>query len=456
MSESGAGGDGEELSEGEREELVELRRRVTALESAVPHRAGPRHWPRTLGSTVLVLIASVLAMLSVLSVWMYGIVGDTDRYVETVAPLASNHDIQEAVTNRVTGAVLAQIDVKSLVKQLSDAASQQGVPPRASALINDLSGPITSGLTELVKSTVTKVVSSSAFETVWVDANRRVHTALVKALTGKGGSTVSLKNNQVTIDLGPIVEQVKDALVKAGFAPAAKIPTVHTDFVVFASKDIGKIKTYFRLLQVLGVWLPVVTLLVAAAGVFLAVDRRRGLIGAALGIAAAMLLLAVALTAFRAVYLDRLPPGASEDAAAAVYDTLVRFLRAGVLALGTLALVTAIGAFLVGPSRVAVATRKVFRTGIGALRDTAVSAGMKLGPVGPFVHRYKRWIGGAVLLGAVIVLFTWSYPTAPVVVWTLAVVLACLAVREFLDIPRDNGGRRPPPSGADGAAAGGG
>ncbi|MFE4059342.1 hypothetical protein ACFXP3_24110 [Streptomyces sp. NPDC059096] len=425
MSENGSAG----LPDRDSGELDALRQRLSVLE-----KAGPAHHPfRSFGSVLLILFAALLSLLSVVAVWANSIVRDTDRYVATVGPLARDPDVQKAVTNRVTAAVLAQIDVDALVKELASAASQKGVPPRAANLLKSLDRPISQGLKQLISGTVQRVVTSSAFEKVWVDGNRRAHAALDKALTGQANSAVSLKNNQVTIDVGPVVAQVKDRLVSAGLAPAAKIPTVHTDFVVFASKDVGKIKTYLRILQILGGWLPVIALLVAAAGVYVAFNRRHALIGVALAVFVAMLVLGVALTVVRDTYLSHLPPGSSQAAAGTVYDALIKFLRAGVRALAAVALLTAVGAFLAGPSRVAVLTRRGCRRSISALRGVAESAGLRLGAVGRFVHRYKRWIGAAVLVVAAVVLFTWTYPTTMVVVWTAVVTLVALAVVEFLD-----------------------
>jgi hypothetical protein len=423
----------EELSARERSELDELRHRVSALETTGPPQAARHHRFRSVGSVLLILFAALLSLLAVVAVWANSIVRDTDRYVATVGPLASNPDVQQAVTNRVTAAVLAQIDVDALVKQLTAAVTEKGVPPQAAQLLGKLDTPIENGLKQLVSGAVEKVVSSSAFETVWVNANRRVHTALDNALTGEANSTVSLKNNQVTIDLGPIVANVKDQLVSAGFGVAAKIPAVHTNFVVFASKDVGKIKTYLRVLQIIGSWLPIIAVLIAAAGVYVAFNHRHALIGAGLAIFGAMLILGISLTVFRDIYLNHLPPGTSEAAAGAIYDALIKFLRASVRALGAVALITAIGAFLTGPSRIAVLTRKGSSRSIGALRGVAVSAGLGLGAVGRFVHRFKQWIGAAILAVAAIVLFTWNYPTTMVVVWTTVIVLVALAIREFLD-----------------------
>ncbi|MCX4751126.1 hypothetical protein OG455_37440 [Kitasatospora sp. NBC_01287] len=426
---------------GEPDELARLRQRLTALEAASAAPPRGRHRLRTSGSAVLIVIASLLALLSVIAVWSHSIISDTDRYVATVAPLARNPDVQAAITNRVTSEVLAQIDVNGLVNQLSQAAVEQGAPPALGTLFNGLSGPISSGLSQLVSSTVSKVVTSDQFAALWDNANRAIHSTLDKALTGEGGGAVSLQDNQVAIDIGPFVDKVKDQLVSSGFAPAAKIPTVHTNFVVFESNDIGKVKGYLRLLEIMGTWLPVITVLIAAAGVYTAVNRRRGLIGAALGVAVAMLLLGVVLTVFRAFYLDHLPPGVSQPAAGAIYDALIRFLRASVRAVGTAALVTAAGAFLIGPSRVAVVTRTACRSSIGALREVAAGHGLRLGPVGRFTHRYKRWIGAVILAVAAVVLATWSYPTAAVVLWIVVVVLAAFAVREFLDAEPEDSSR---------------
>ncbi|MGI3230728.1 hypothetical protein ACRJ4B_50770 [Streptomyces sp. GTA36] len=155
---------GKELSARERHELDELRHRVSALESGGSRAASRHHWFRSTGSVLLILLASLLSLLAVVSVWANSIVRDTDRYVATVGPLASNPDVQKAITDRVTTAVLAQVDVEALVKELQQAADQKGVPPKAAKLIDNLDGPIESGLKSLVSATVERVVSSDAFD----------------------------------------------------------------------------------------------------------------------------------------------------------------------------------------------------------------------------------------------------------------------------------------------------
>lgn len=437
-------------TQGQPNELADLKRRIAELESTGRPR---RHRWRSLLSAVLAILAAVLSVLAVVAVWANSMVADTGRYVDTVAPLADDPAVQTAVTNRATTAILDRIDVKSLVAELSSEAGKEGAPPALAKLIGELDGPIENGLKELVSSTVHRVVASPAFATLWTDANRVAHRSLDKALTGKGGGAVTLKGDQVAVDIAPIVERAKDELVKSGLSRAAGIPEVHTDFVVFSSDELAKVKTYTRILQILGSWLGVIALLLAAAAVLLAAHRRRVLVATALGVAFGMLVLGVSLTVFRGIYLDRLPAAVSQDAAAAVFDALVRFLRATVRAVAAVALVTACAAFLSGPSRPAVAVRRACAGAIASVRGTAASSGLRLGAVGRFVHRYKRWIGGAILLVALVVLVIWSYPTTAVVLWIVAAVLLAFAVREFLDDPgtadgprRRDGGKEPLPS----------
>ncbi|MEU1039482.1 hypothetical protein [Streptomyces sp. NPDC005907] len=436
--------------------MADLQRRIAELEGGGRPR---RHRWRSALSAVLVILAALLSVLSVVAVWADSMVEDTDRYVDTVAPLAEDPAVRTAVTNRATKAILDRIDVKALVAELSSAARQDGAPPALAKLIGELDGPIENGLKELVSSTVHRIVSSPAFATLWTDANRAAHSTMDKALTGKGGGAVTLKGDQVAIDVGPVVERAKDELVKSGLSRAASIPQVHTDFVVFSSEQLVEVRTYTRILQIVGSWLPVLTVLIAAAGILLATHRRRVLVTTALAVAFGMLVLGVSLTVFRDIYLDRLPAEVSQDAAAAVFDALVKFLRATLRAVAAVALVTACAAFLTGPSRPAVTVRRACADGIASVRGVAGSGGLRLGAVGRFVHRHKRWIGGLILLIALIVLVTWSYPSTAVVLWIVAAVLAAFAVREFLDdtgagddagagddTGRHDGGKQPRPA----------
>ncbi|MFF1681440.1 hypothetical protein ACFVYG_36020 [Streptomyces sp. NPDC058256] len=210
-------------STGAQDELAELRARVAELEKRGPKV--PRHRVRALLAVLLIVLAAVLTPLSAVASWASDTVGDTDRYVKTMEPLASDPDLQAAVANRVTDAVMQRLDVATILSSVEPADR-----PLAGKALDALSGPVTTGISGFVHSTALKFVSSDAFATLWTQLNRRAHAAVEKALTGSGGGAVKLTDDAVIIDLAPVIEKVKQALVDNGLAVASKIPEVHTVF----------------------------------------------------------------------------------------------------------------------------------------------------------------------------------------------------------------------------------
>ncbi|MFJ1704464.1 hypothetical protein [Kitasatospora sp. NPDC088346] len=433
----------------EPDELTELRQRVAVLEKKTP--APPRHRLRSLLAAVLITLAAVLTPLSAIATWTNSQISDTDRYVATVAPLAKDPAVQSAVTNRVTDLIMQQLPIDSLLADIAPADR-----PLLDTALKKIGPALTSGLTGFVHDQVQRLVESDAFATVWVNANRNIHAAVDKALTGKGGGAVEIKGDTVTLDLAPLIDEVKTRLVDRGVGIAAKIPEVHTDITLIRSDSVQSVQTGFRLLELVGFWLPVVTLLCAVGGVLLAARRRRAVVTTAIAMAVGAGVLGIGLTVFRVIYLDKLPAGVNQDAAAAVYDALVRYLRAAVRMLLALGIVVALGAWLSGGGRRAGAVRGLWQAGLGAVRDAAERLGMRLGPVGRFVHRWKAWLGWGVTCVLALVLLLWSYPTVAVVIWLALLLLLVLAILEFLDQP-DEPDRPDRPAGpGDPATAAGG
>jgi hypothetical protein len=433
-------------------EVARLNARIAVLESELAEarsapppvppgrqtaqREGRERW-RTIVAGVLITLACLLAPLSVLAVWSSTTVSNTDRYVATVAPLANDPDVQAAVTDAVTKQVFTYVDVSALTIQLLDRLQGQGLPPRLADQLQALAPPISNGVQGFVHEQVAKVVASPAFATAWTEANRVAHQQMVNVLSGQQGGAVSAKNGAVTVNLGPFVQQVKERLVAQGFTVAANIPAVNTSFTVFQSQDVTKAQGAYRLLNTLGTWLPILALVLLAIGVYVAKSHRRALLAGALGVAGGMLLLGVVLAVVRPLYLGSVPPEVPHDAAATIYDTLVRFLRVSLRAVLAAALVVAAAAFLTGGTVTAVRTREGLSHGIGWLRGGAESAGLRTGRVGSWVYGHKRLLRILVVVAAALALTFWPSPTAGVVLLLAVLALVCLAIVEFLGRPPD-------------------
>jgi hypothetical protein len=374
--------------------------------------------------------------LAVTALWASRQVSDTDRYIETVTPLAHDPAVQSTIADAVTREIFSYINVPAITSETLNAISQRGLPPRVAANLQALQGPIVNGVESFTRGEVGKVVASPQFATVWKQAYQTAHTELVSLLEGKQGGAVSAQNDAVTLNLAPIIAQVKQRLVADGYTIANNIPVVNKSIVLVRSDAVTKAQGLYRLLNTLGVWLPIIALFLFAAGVYVAGNHRRALLAGALGFAGGMLALGVALAVARALYLNALPSEVlSRDAGGTIFDTLVQYLRYSLRAVAVLALVVALGAFFTGPSESAARTRAALTKGIGSLRGNAESAGLNTGRFGAWTFAHKRMLLVACVVGGALVLTFWSRPTVAVIVVTAGVVLIAVGLIEFLGRP---------------------
>ena len=426
----------EAAAPGEREELERLRAEVRELRgrvAAVPERPARRggRWRAPVAAVCLVL-ACVLAPVSVLGVWAANQVSNTDRYVANVTPLIHQPSIQHALSDKITAQITSRLDVPALVSSASAQLAGARLP-RLSALLQNFSGPIASGIDNAIAAVVARVVASPAMAALWVQANRTAHAAVVKVLSGQGNGSLSLQNGQVVLNIGPLITQVKYTLTAQGLTIADKIPVVNATFPLFEAPNLEKAQQGYRLITTLRWVLPVVTLLLFAAGILIARGRRHGLLGSGLGLAASMLVLGIALTIARGVYLNSVPSSVlPADAAGVLYDTLVRFVREALRVLLVVGLIVAAGAFLTGPAAAAVSIRRGISSGIGWLRAQAERRGVSAGPVGDWTAAHKTVLRvGCVAVAALIFVFV-GQPTLALVIWLVLLLLVALGVIELL------------------------
>ncbi|MFJ8823949.1 hypothetical protein ACIREE_19470 [Streptomyces sp. NPDC102467] len=247
---------------------------------------------RTVLAPVLLVLACLLVPLGTLSTWAKYEIGDSDRYVSAMAPLATDPDVQNSVGSAVTTGIMQNISV----------------------------GPLQSTVERYLHDAAVSFTGTPAFQNAWNTANRAAHDAVQKALDE--GST-----DAVTLDLAPVTEQVKRQLQDDGVPFADQIPVTHTRITLLSSGDLAKLRKGFHLLQVAGPWLPLAALVLAVAGLLLAVRRRRALTATALGMALGAGALLIALTIARSLTLGDLDNDADKATAGAVYDALTSSMR---------------------------------------------------------------------------------------------------------------------------------
>jgi hypothetical protein len=366
---------------------------------------------RWTGAVVLLVISSLLVVAAVTARFAKSELLDTDRYVATVAPLASDPDVQQAVTNRVTAAVMNAADIPALAQQLADASGLRGAEKAAT-----LAGPaIANWLQGQVNKIVGELVASPQFATLWTEVNRTAHTQLDQLLTGEGGPAVSTQNADIVIDLGVVVNAAKNALIQRGWGFLAKVPNVSLPYTVAQIEDLPKIQRAVSLLDKAGTWLPILALAVLGLAVWCAPNHRRGLLIGLLITTALMLAVLGAYALFRDRYADRVTArGMDVDAALSIWDQVLTYLVIAVKTTAVAALLAALWVFLAGPGRLA----RLFRRGTNAVIDRVGRAIGPLPRVRAFIRRWQAWIGVVIAVGGMLWLLS-----SPTVATAITVVL---------------------------------
>jgi hypothetical protein len=385
---------------------------------STPHH--PR-WKRIV-ATVLIVISCMLAPLTVAAIWVRNQVLDTDRYVETVTPLASNPAIIEAAAANITQTLFEHVNVE---KQ-----AREALPKRAKFL----AGPLSVGIRGFTEQAAVRILESDVFEKIWVDANRLAHNQVESALTG-GGKIISTRNGRVTLDLTAVISQVRSLLQDRGITIFDSIPInqLALKFELFDAAQLGDAQRGVKLLNTLAWVLPFVVFGLLGVAVWLSVNRRRTVVWWGIGTAIAMSVLGVSITLGRSAYLGAVvSPSLPHAAAAATFDTLVRFLRQGLRFVLALGLVVALAAWLTGPSKFAVRLRLTFSEAFGGLGDQAEARGWDFGAFGIFVNRYRAALRVAgVLVMLLFLVFAYRPSASRLLVLTL-ILLVYFGALEFV------------------------
>ncbi len=122
---------------------------------------------------MLVVLASLLIPISVISVWAIRTVTDTDQYVATMAPLARNPVIVNHLAQKATDELFSTHVVQNKVTDV--------LPPSAKPIVT----PIVAEVKSYVYGLALKVFQSPKFGQLWDLLNRHTHDAVIDILTGK-------------------------------------------------------------------------------------------------------------------------------------------------------------------------------------------------------------------------------------------------------------------------------
>lgn len=394
---------------------------------------------RTVAAVILVVVALLITPVAVITAWARLQLVDTDQFVATFAPLAEEPAVQEYIGDQVTTAIEEQVDIPALTSDLFDGIRELNLSPRAEQALGLLEAPATQGLESLVSGVVDRIVESPAFADIWRTALAASHRAFVAAVQGDPDAALEIGGDgTVSVQLGPVIEAVKDRLEQQGVGFAANIPVVERSIVIAQNDAFVLVQTIYALAVAAGTWLPWICLALLAAGVFVAKRRTVALVWTAAGLALTMLILAAGLGIGRTFFIGTVSPSIMpSDTASVLFDGLVELMLSTIVAILVLSVLVAVIAWFSGPWRPARAARAFAGAGFASARKAAARHGVTTGSFGIGLDRWRGAVYIAIaLIAAAVVLFNRPV-TVSAVIWTVVVALIAVVIVELLRRPAD-------------------
>jgi hypothetical protein len=309
---------------------------------------------------VLIVLASLLIPISVISAWAVTTVTNTDQYVATMAPLARNQLIIDHLATRATDALFSTKTVQNKVTAV--------LPPKAKPIVT----PIVAEVKSYTYTLALKFFESPKFGQLWDTLNRHTHDAVVDILTGKQSELTKKleKNGAIVVNLSPALTNIINQANARGVTVFNPLKAVLGEsnnalgLTVVSQQQVAKFSGIFNLVVKLGWAVPIAALILGLLAVVIAVKRRRALLRVAVGVGIVTLVILVALALGRNVFVNvSTQHSLDSGVAGAVWDTMLRFLKTSLRWMLLASALVAFGAWVFGPARYAVWIRSTCAKG---------------------------------------------------------------------------------------------
>ncbi|GAA1948039.1 hypothetical protein [Microbacterium deminutum] len=401
-------------------------------DEVAPAAAARAGWWRALLSAVCIVVAAILVPVSIVGAWARVQLVDEDTFVATLAPLVGDPAVQDMIIDESMQAIRAQVDFQQITSDVFDGIAGLGLPPRAADALKRLEQPAANGLESLVTTTVTRVVRSDAFAEVWATATRAAHRALVGVSTSDGGGLVVQTDQGVGIQLGAVVERVKQNLIDAGVGVAQLIPTIDKVVIIGSGENLTAIRTGYALATTLGYWLPFITLALFGLGILIARRRSTAVLGTGIGFAVGGAALAIGLSIGATVVgISAGSLGLSAAALEVIYEQLIGNMTQTSLVIVFLGVFIAVLGWVMGRSRAARGLRRSIDGMNATGRRQLASRGFDTGAFGMWLGRQRILVRSIIAVLAVV----WLFALRPLSVGDiLLVVIVSFGVAWILEL----------------------
>jgi hypothetical protein len=320
----------------------------------MPDTSGPAASPRQDGAApisreraiavwALVAAATLLLLISSLTVWVKRQALDTDAWTNASGRLLADDDIRGALSIYLVNTLYTNVDVTARVKK--------ALPPERSGLAPVIAG----ALREFSERAANQLLSGPRVQAAWEQVNRRAHENLIAVLNGDDVRRFETENGTVVLDLSPLVQRLA-----ARLGLTEKLKPDAGKITILESDQLDAAQTAFKAIKALTVFLVLVVLGLYALAIYLARGGRRKIlrVSAASFVLVGMILLLVRRLAGDWIVDSLVKADTVRPAGSAVWAISTELLLDIGIALIAYGIIGLVGAWLAGPSGWAVGIRR--------------------------------------------------------------------------------------------------
>jgi hypothetical protein len=326
------------------------------------HRATDRRIRRVLAG-ILVVLTCLTLLLTTVTVWAEQTFLNSDaRWTAVVGPMAQDPNVVNALSAYVADQVVAMLQVQQRTQSVLPLQGQF------------LSAPLADTVRRYTQERVANAMGTEQFQQAWISVNTAAHRQVVAALRGQT-QTVTNANGVVTLNLLPVIAQGLQTVrqdVPGLLPPQVRLPTPSStesaqqgiqalaralgiqlppDFgqvPLLRSDQFATAQEIVRLLDLLSIILPVATLLLLVATLWLSLDRRRTLIQLGIGFAVTFALAKLAIPVLQQQVVAAVADPTTRAIIQPVLERALSYLVTSTTWLLILGVVLALVAFLAG------------------------------------------------------------------------------------------------------------
>jgi hypothetical protein len=240
----------------------ELRRDTPAVAAKTAQAPAPLSKKRRILVWTLVVLASVIALVSILTTWVNRQMLDNSAWNRATTQVIEDPQVQASIATYTVDQLYENINVAQ--------ALANRLPPTLQPLAPTLAGALQQPATRAVTGALTR----PRIQQLFIQVSAIAHQKLVNVLENKTGYGISTGNGDVTLNLHQFVVEIGTELGIPQDA-LAKLPNKAGTITLMRSDQLSAAQAGIQAVRVLSVWLLVAVLALYGIAIWLARGARR-------------------------------------------------------------------------------------------------------------------------------------------------------------------------------------